>query len=108
MLIKKGWLTSEIFNKWLISCDVGLQRTSRKVLLVLENYADTLKISVPQQQFPGRTNGHENNKKNLKTLYDAKLVNYLLETIQENLTSSSTAKEVSARIDVLLSVQIEE
>jgi hypothetical protein len=38
-------------------------------------------ISVPQQQIPGRTNGHENNKKNLKTLCGAKLVNYLHETI---------------------------
>jgi hypothetical protein len=37
-------------------------------------------------------------KKNLKTLYCTKLVNYILETIGENLpTSSSAAKEVSAR-----------
>jgi hypothetical protein len=40
----------------------------------------------------------------MKTLYGAKLVNYLLETIQENLTSSSTA-EVSARTDALQAVQ---
>jgi hypothetical protein len=39
---------------------------------------------------------------NLKTLYGAKLVNYILEAIQENLlTSSSTASEVNARIDLL-------
>jgi hypothetical protein len=35
-----------------------------------------------------------------KTLYHAKLVNYILETIQENLLTS-TAKEVSARTDLL-------
>jgi hypothetical protein len=39
--------------------------------------------------------------KNFKTLYLAKLVNYILEAIQENLlTLSSTAKEVSASIDL--------
>jgi hypothetical protein len=38
---------------------------------------------------------------NLKTLYHAKLVNYILEATEENLLiSSSTAKEVSARIDL--------
>jgi hypothetical protein len=37
----------------------------------------------------------------LKTLYLPKLVNYILEAIQENLlTSSSTANEVSARVDL--------
>jgi hypothetical protein len=43
---------------------------------------------------------------NLKALYRAKLVNYILEAIQENLlASSSTAKEFSARIDLLQAVQ---
>jgi hypothetical protein len=43
---------------------------------------------------------------NLKTLYCAKLVNYILEANEEHLlTSSSTAKEVSARIDLLQAVQ---
>jgi hypothetical protein len=42
----------------------------------------------------------------LKTLYNARLVNSILETIQENLlTSSSTANEVSARVDFLHAVQ---
>jgi hypothetical protein len=40
------------------------------------------------------------------TLYRAKLVNYILEAVEENLlTSSSTAKEVSARTDLLQAVQ---
>jgi hypothetical protein len=44
--------------------------------------------------------------KNLKTLYRAELVIYILEAIQENLlTLSSAAKEVSARIDVLQAVE---
>jgi hypothetical protein len=43
--------------------------------------------------------------KNLKTLYCTKLVNYIFEAIQENLLTSSTAKKVSARIDLLQTVQ---
>jgi hypothetical protein len=40
--------------------------------------------------------------KNLKTLYRAKFVNYILEATEENLlTSSSTAKEVSTGTDLL-------
>jgi hypothetical protein len=42
----------------------------------------------------------------MKTLYLANLINYIFEAIQENLlTSSSAAKEVSARIDLLQAVQ---
>jgi hypothetical protein len=42
---------------------------------------------------------------NLKTSYRAKLVNYILEAIQENLLASSTAKEVSASTDLIQAVQ---
>jgi hypothetical protein len=42
---------------------------------------------------------------NLKTLCHAKLVNYILEAIQEYLLTSSPAKEASARIDILQAVQ---
>jgi hypothetical protein len=34
-----------------------------------------------------------------------KLVNYILEAVQENLLTSSAAKEVSARIDLLQAAQ---
>jgi hypothetical protein len=44
--------------------------------------------------------------KNLKTLYIAKMVNYILEANQENLLAkSSTAKEICARIDLLQASQ---
>jgi hypothetical protein len=43
---------------------------------------------------------------NLKTLYHAKLVNYILDESQENvLTSSAAANEVSARIELLQDAQ---
>ena len=43
--------------------------------------------------------------KNLKTLYRGKLVNYIIEKIEEKLvTSSSTSKEISAKINILQAV----
>jgi hypothetical protein len=43
--------------------------------------------------------------KNLKTFYHARLVNYVLEAIEESLlTSSSTATEVSAKVNILQAV----
>jgi phosphopantothenoylcysteine synthetase/decarboxylase len=38
---------------------------------------------------------------NLKTLYSAKLINYILEEIQENLLTSSSTATISATIDLL-------
>ena len=44
--------------------------------------------------------------KNLKTLYHGKLVNYIIEKIEEKLvTSSSTSKEISVKINILQAVQ---
>ena len=44
--------------------------------------------------------------KNLKTLYRGKLVNYIIEKIEAKLvTSSSTSKEISAKINILQVVQ---
>jgi hypothetical protein len=90
--------------------DVELQWESRKILLVLDNCAahprlDSLRniqveflscnMSLVQPMNMGIV------KKLSKTLYCAKLVNYILEVIQESvLTLSSTAKEVSASIDL--------
>jgi hypothetical protein len=39
--------------------------------------------------------------KNLKTLYSANLVNYILDAIHKNLLTSSSAAKVSAKTDVL-------
>jgi hypothetical protein len=88
---KNVWLTSEIFKKRLMSWEVELQWKLRNILLVLDNCAayphpDRLKniflspstISLVQPMDMVII-------KNLKTLYHVKLVNYILEEIQENL-----------------------
>ncbi|XP_067126959.1 tigger transposable element-derived protein 6-like [Centruroides vittatus] len=110
---KNAWMTSEIFKKWLISWDVELEQKSRKILLLLDNcvvhpHLDCLKnihleflpinnTSLVQPMNMGII-------KNLKILYHEKLVNYILEAIEENLLTSSMAKE-SARINLLQAVQ---
>ncbi|KII68109.1 hypothetical protein RF11_06316 [Thelohanellus kitauei] len=44
--------------------------------------------------------------KNFKTLYRGKLVNYILESIDENLlTSSTTAREISSNVSLLQAIQ---
>jgi hypothetical protein len=95
-----------------MSWDVELQRKLRKNLLLLDNcaahpHSDSVRISgwdfSLQHHIPAAANGRGNHKENLKALYRAKLVNCILQAIQENLlTSSSAAQEVSARIDLLL------
>jgi hypothetical protein len=105
---KNAWMTSEIFKKQLMSWDMELQWKMRKMLLVLDNCAayrhlDCLKNSQLEFLSPNTTSLVQPMDmviiKNLKTLYHAKLVNYIFEATEENLlTSSTTAKEVSARI----------
>jgi hypothetical protein len=56
---------------------------------------------VSQHHILGTASEHRNHK-NVRVLYRTKLVQYILEAVQENpLTPSSAAKEVHARIDLL-------
>jgi hypothetical protein len=105
---KNAWMTSEIFKKWLMNLDVKLQCKSRKVLLDHDKCAahprlDSLKNIQLEFLSPNTTSLVQPIDmgviKNLKTFCRAKLADHILEAIQENLlTSSSAAKEVSARI----------
>jgi hypothetical protein len=95
---KNVWMTSEIFKKWPMSWDMELQWKFMTILLVLDNYAaqpylDSLKNIQLKFLSPNTTSLVQPTDmgiiKILKTLYHAKLVNYILEAIQENLLSSS-------------------
>jgi hypothetical protein len=115
---KNWWMISKIFIKWLLSWGVELQRKSSKLLQVLDSCAarphlESLKNIQLEFLSPNTTSVVQPTDmgimKNLKTLYRAKSVNYtyILEAIQENLlTSSSATEEVSARIDLFLAVQL--
>ncbi|XP_035232701.1 tigger transposable element-derived protein 6-like [Stegodyphus dumicola] len=105
------WMASELFKEWLKDWDRELQRQSRKVLVLLDNCAAHLHLdclmNVQLKFLPPRTTTsvqpmHMGIIKNLKTLYRARLVNYILEAIEEILlTSSSKANEVSAKVKIL-------
>jgi hypothetical protein len=112
---KIAWMTSEIFKKWLMRWDVELQRKSRKVLLILDNFAAHPQCSewknIWLEFLPVSTTSLVQAMdmgiiKNLKMLYRGKLVNHILDAIEETLlTSFSTAKEVSSKVNLLQAVQ---
>jgi hypothetical protein len=91
---KNAWMTSEIFKKWLMRWNVELQQQSRKVLLILDNCAAHRQcsvfekhpegISACQHYILGAGNGYWNHK-NMKMMYRGKLVNHILDAIEENL-----------------------
>lgn len=73
------------------------QLCSSSSFRLLERHSTT-GISTSKDHSFGPANGHRHHKKNLKTFYCARLAYYILEAIEESLlTSSSTAREVSAK-----------
>jgi hypothetical protein len=113
---KNAWMTCELFKKWLMTWDTELQWKSRKVILILDNctahpqcseclrnirleFLPVNSTSLVQAMYMGII-------RNLKKLYHGKLVNHILDAIEENLlTSFSTAKEVSSNVNLLQAVQ---
>jgi hypothetical protein len=91
---KSVWITSVICKKWPMSWDLELQQKLKKILRVLDNcvahpYLDSLKNNRLEFLHPSTMSLvqpiDKEITKNLKTLYHMKLVNYMLEAIQENL-----------------------
>jgi hypothetical protein len=92
-------------------CDGRNDWIRPKMLLVVDNCATHPHLdfffvrmsdwNFSQHHILGTASGHRNHK-NMKTLYRAKLVNYMFEEIQE---LSSSTKETSARISHLLAAQ---
>ncbi|CAH8477968.1 unnamed protein product [Dicrocoelium dendriticum] len=111
---RNAWMSSTLFKEWVKDWDTELQRQSRKVLLLLDNCAahsnlDFLK-NIQMEFLPPKTTSLIQPMdmgiiKNLKTFYRSRLVNYILESIEEGLlTSSSTAGEISAKLNILQAV----
>ncbi|KFM64333.1 Tigger transposable element-derived protein 4, partial [Stegodyphus mimosarum] len=112
---RNAWMTSEIFKEWLKDWDRELQRQSRKVLLLLDHCAahphlDCLKNIQLEFLSPTTTALFQPMDmsiiKTFMTLYRERLVNYILEAIEESLlTSSSKASEVSAKVNIIQPVK---
>lgn len=110
---QNGKLNSEIFKDWLQIWDMELQWQSRKVLLLLHLNKSLLHPELGSLQniqfefLPISQPMDMGIISNLKNLYRARLVNYILEAIEANvLTANSTALEVSSKITFLQAMQL--
>ncbi|XP_035207430.1 tigger transposable element-derived protein 6-like [Stegodyphus dumicola] len=95
---RNAWMNSEFFKEWLKGLDTQLQHLSRKVLLLDScdacPHLNCLK-NIQLEFVPPRTTALVQSMdmdiiKNLKTLYHARLVNYILEAIEERFQTSSS------------------
>ena len=96
-----------------MSWDMELQYKERTILLFVDSGTSSFRLSkkyITGLSAPDTTSLVQPMDmgiiKNLKTFYRRKLVNYIIEKIEEKLvTSSSTSKEISAKINILQAVQ---
>lgn len=112
---RKAWMTKVIFEKWLRTWDTQLQKASRKICLVIDNcsaHPDLKDLKNIQLEFlPANTTSVLQPMdmgviKNMKALYREKLVHLILQTIEDGLlSSSSSANDVSSRVNVLQAIQ---
>ncbi|XP_026816812.1 tigger transposable element-derived protein 4-like [Rhopalosiphum maidis] len=112
---KNAWMTSSIFLNWLCEWDKELQAKSRSILLLIDNCAAhpknvELKNITLEFLSPNTTSLIQPLNmgiiKNLKMRYRMKLVNFILEKIEEKLfDSSATASQISRKINILQAIQ---
>lgn len=108
-------MTSTIFLEWLRIWDRELQKNSRNILLLIDNCAAHPKSMVLKnirvEFLPPNTTSliqplDMGIIKNLKCFYRSKLVNHILQEVEENLlNTASTAIDVSARVNLLQAIQ---
>jgi len=108
-------MTSTIFSNWLYEWDKELQAKSRSILLLIDNCAAHPKNvqlkNITLEFLPANTTSliqplDMGIIKNLKVRYRIKLVNFILEMIEENLFDpSATANQISGKINILQAIQ---
>ncbi|XP_050549077.1 tigger transposable element-derived protein 6-like [Daktulosphaira vitifoliae] len=108
-------MTSTIFSNWLCEWDKELQAKSKFILLLIDNCAAHLKNvelkNITLEFLPPNTTSFDQPLdmgiiKNLKVKYRIKLVNFILEKIEEKLfDSSATANQISGKINILQAIQ---
>ncbi len=112
---KNAWMTTSIFLPWLKIWNSELQKEGRKILLLIDNatchptVTDFGNITV--EFLPANTTSliqplDKGIIKNLKVHYRGMLVGYILQLIEEDPNfKSSTAKEISSKVNVLQAIQ---
>lgn len=104
-------MTSTIFSNWLCKWVNELQAKSRFILLLIGNCTLSPKNVEPKNIYleflPLNTTSliqplYMDSIKNLKVGYRMKLINFILENIEEKLfDSSTTANQISGKINIL-------
>ncbi|XP_025420572.1 tigger transposable element-derived protein 4-like [Sipha flava] len=112
---KNAWMTSTIFSNWLCEWDKELQAKSRSILLLIDNctaHPKNIELkNITLEFLPLNTTTLIQPLgmgiiKDLKMRYRMKLVNFILEKIEEKLFDSSTsANQISGKINMLQAIQ---
>jgi len=112
---KNAWMTSTIFSNWLCEWDKELHAKSRSILLLIENcdiHPKNVELkNITLEFLPPNTTSliqplDMGIIRNLKVRYRMKLVNFILEKIEEKLIdSSATANQISSKIKILQVIQ---
>ncbi|XP_039298512.1 tigger transposable element-derived protein 6-like [Nilaparvata lugens] len=96
---KKSWITTELFNEWLISVDSDMKKENRKILLFLDNCSvhnnppqlDNVKlIFFPPSTTSGLQPLDQGIIHNFKTIYRREIVSIVLDSIENGETANLT------------------
>lgn len=105
---KKAWMTTDLFNDWLLTVNVEMKRQKRKILLFLDNC--TVHTSPPTLSnvklhfFPANTTSKlqpldQGIIHNFKTFYRKEIVKLILESLDNQLTANITVLTAILLID---------
>ena len=105
---KKAWMTTELFNNWLLTVNGDMKRQKRKILLFLDNC--TVHNSPPTLSnvelyfFPSNTTSKlqpldQGIIHNFKTFYRKEIVKLVLESLDKQLTANITVLTAILLID---------
>lgn len=105
---KKAWMTTELFNEWLISVNSDMKKAERKILLFLDNC--TVHNNPPQLDhvklifFPANTTSRlqpldQGIIQNFKTLYRREIIVRVLDSIEKGEKANITVLTAIIMID---------
>lgn len=110
-----AWMTSAIFTNWLQEWNKELADSNRKILLIVDNCTAHSPLSqftnISLTFLPPNTTSLTQPMdmgviKMLKTKYRSQLVRHVLSLLENQMPSSSTALQISAKVDLLTAIQM--
>lgn len=105
---KKAWMTTELFNEWLMTLDADMKKQKRKILLFLDNCTvhnnPPPLVNVKLHYFPPNTTSKlqpldQGIIHNFKTFYRHEIVKMFLECLDNNENPSTTVLTAMLFVD---------